>query len=100
MQSNQDLQDMPRIVAALGENNGEEGAGEVLPEEEGLHSYPITFGDIPGVVFTKQEVPEEYLTSSTVFNPQEQEPPTNPRSTIQKQPRLLLIPVIFSMLAL
>src|SRR6266566_573688 len=108
MQS-QYAKDMQYILAALQEPGQEGEDTQALPDEqeEILHAYPVNIGGIEGVLHTKEVIPAEYLTNTTVVESQDiQEevvPETTQRATPQREPpslflHFLLILLLFMLL--
>src|SRR5947209_1982106 len=97
-------QDMRTILAALQEP-GKEGENTApLPGEEAdiLHAYPVTIDGIQGVLHTKEEIPPDYFSDTTVVESQEPNAPTMQPALPQKEPpyflHFLLILMLFMLL--
>src|SRR5205085_4285690 len=97
-------QDMSTILAALQEP-GKEGENTApLPGEEAdiLHAYPVTIDGIQGVLHTKEEIPPDYFSDTTVVESQEPNAPTTQPALPQKEPpyflHFLLILMLFMLL--
>ena len=71
-------------------------------EEATFHAYPVTIGGIQGVLHTKEEIPPDYFTDTTVVESEEPNAPTTQPASQQKEPpyflHFLLILMLFMLL--
>ena len=56
---------VPHIVAEMQE--GQECDHQPAEGEAGYHAYPVTLGDVQGVLYTQEPVPPAYLSSTVIY---------------------------------